>query len=105
MHTKLVVVCFLATSALAGCSSSGEQSVDYHSLISTTQRTEESPAYKDAEMKCNSSQTEAETTANPWCSAVYKARVCSSTMTINGVVTTAQLAQVEKHPTAKCPPK
>ena len=104
MRTKTLAVCFLATAALAGCSHPGEKPVDYHSLISTTQRTEYSAAYKQAEMQCNSSQTDAGSMENPWCTAVYKARVCSGSIAGNGIATAEALARVEKDPTVDCPP-
>ena len=105
MRTKTLAVCFLATAALAGCSHPGEKPVDYHSLISTTQRTQFSEVYKQAQMRCNESQTGAERMTNPWCSAIHKADICSDSIMQNGIATAAGLARVEKDPTVACPPK
>ncbi len=105
MRTQTLAFCFLATAALAGCSHPGEKPVDYHSLISTTVRTEYSAAYKQAQMRCNESQTGAESMTNPWCSAVHKALICVDSIMQNGIATASGLARVEKDPTVACPPK
>lgn len=105
MRTKTLAVCFLATAALAGCSNPGEKPVDYHSLISTTERTQFSEVYKHAQIRCNESQTGAERMANPWCSAIHKAVICSYSIMQNGIATVSGLARVKENPTVACPPK